>query len=740
MSSVYSFKAPQYKIAPQYVPLAAPNQELVKAGIEQSSESSDSEDRNFTAYYGMADEANMNLRAHRQNVKKHIDEAGGLEEYQNSENYQKDMQKYHGLITQIGEMQARTQTLEEAYKKFDQDQLTATATKDGFATDETGRVLTDKEFNEGKTSKVYQSQQASKAKPLYLIDKDRNKRMTEMFIPDAANTEAKMSDLVNNAVRNIGYDKLKNIKFKNKDGETFSLPKIISEEKLMNLGDGGMASVLRQYGLETKENVDQLRNALSSAKGDLNRKDYAQLFLDQKRQGVMRSLPKIEKDKKGNPVYDEKGNIKYVQDEDGNLDYEQRPILSQNDFNYWADDIIASGIDSKIVNEQGYNVTSTNVDRKNSGSGSDPDGLNIYDALSSTNSFKELFETGTGAGGTSKFITKTLKVAGINDDKRAKIANDFIRLTKDRIQEFPKKFFKKGSTLDDISGNLNNPLELSKHLTEEGMGKLRSFMDGEFKNTLKNYLNNGKIGEGEVSNVLEKMTMGEDHRQINSDNWEKIESSDDLSSMTGFGHGWYKNSKTKQTISEEEYESMVAQDKASSPVNHIDVTTKMQKDIAINNYNGVYYAKTGFHQNNLSEMNVNMRYLNNQINSQQFEKPAYPMSSSQAVTGLREDGKQSTVTGTLVHKDDLKKLKGHIFDHKGEKVEMDPSKDEEKLKIQPAKKVPHLPESAKKEDDYYYVPGIILDYNPFKEKSVDEDGYMPEANRNDKKTFFLENE
>ena len=747
MASVYNFRTPNYKVAPTFAPLAAPNQELVKAGLGGSSKQGSKSE--YTVTYGMKNQIELMIQAHRGKVRSHMKEYDSVEDYKQSDDFNDDAKEFHRLNAMAGKMQARTNSREDYFSKLSGEQLSAIATSEGWAQDEFGRPISDEDLNKGRTMTVAEVFNAQKGQPMI----DGNGDLKPFSLPDAAQIDKELSDLIKAATTKLGSDKFENSRW-SQDGKSFTLSEILAREQNFKLGNGDLVSILSTYSSETEDNTAQLRNALDSAMGDLSREDYAPLFYDQKRQGLMYKLPKIKR-KDGSIDYDDNGNVQYVK-KDGELEFEERAIKSNKDFNYWARSILKSGVSSKRVNEKSYIPNSTTVNRNGE---EEREELNIYDLLHTKGN--GVFETRIETNGITEVVEKVISISGETEKKRVKNRVELFEELGNGLEETLKGEIKEGYNIDDVLDNYNNPSEIKNILTETGYKRMKEVLNKTLMKQVDQYVKNGTITKSKARDMFALMLEGEGSN-FDPSEWRRLKFGEETKSEEEYeslvkrlvwvfppnkseGEFFPGNQYTngKDTISEKEYEKKVLLNKIQNPLSQVSYDVFMENEMKIVKYNQSYYHDTEFNFTNLSALGTNIRYIGNSFNSDNFTSPAYAVSSTKAYKGLRPKGKISLGVNMLVHKDDLKNFNGSIDGANG-KINFDLSdkKDRERLEVHSmdstegranvaaANVWDNLDIKKVNRGDYFIIPGAIMDHDPYRLASVAKDGYPPPEKSN----------
>lgn len=740
MASVYNFRTPNYKVAPTFAPLVAPKQELVNAGLGGSSKQGSRSE--FTVNYGMKDQIQREIQAHRVKVRSHMKEYDSVEDYKKSDDFNDDAKGFHRLNAMAGEMQARTNSREEYSSKLSGEQLSAIATSEGWAQDEFGRTISDEDLNKGRTMTVAEVFNAQKGQPLI----DGNGDLIPFSVPDAAQIDKELSDLIKAATTNLGSDKFENSRW-SQDGKSFTLSEILAREQNFKLGNGDLVSILSTYSSETEDNTAQLRNALNSAMGDLSREDYAQLFYDQKRQGLMYELPKIKK-QDGSIDYDKNGNVQYVKKDNGELEFEERAIKSNNDFNYWAGSILKSGVSSKRVNEKSYIPNSTTVNRNGE---EEPGELNKYDLIQLNGN--GVFETGIETDGITEVVDKVISISGETRRKRVKNRVELFEELGNGLEETLKGEIKEGYKIDDVLLYYDTPSKIKDMVTDEGYKRMKEVLNKTLMKQVDQYVKNGTITKRKARDMFALMLEGEGSN-FDPSEWRRLklgeetiseeESENSVKRMYDvefYQFNRYTNG--EKIISEEEYEKKVLLNKIQNPLSQVSYEVLKENEMKIVKYNQSYYHDTEFNFTNLQTIGSPIRYLGNSFNSDNFTSPAYAVSSTKAYKGLRPKGKISLGVNMLVHKHDLKNFNGSIDGANG-KINFDLSdkKDRERLEVHSMQSTEGRANVAaakvwdnsdiKKENrvNYFIIPGAIMDHDPYRLASVAKDGFIASEDSN----------
>jgi hypothetical protein len=592
---------------------------------------------------------------------------------------------------------------------------------------------------------------AQKGQPLI----DGNGDLIPFSVPDAAQIDKELSDLIKAATTNLGSDKFENSRW-SQDGKSFTLSEILAREQNFKLGNGDLVSILSTYSSETEDNTAQLRNALNSAMGDLSREDYAQLFYDQKRQGLMYELPKIKK-QDGSIDYDKNGNVQYVKKDNGELEFEERAIKSNNDFNYWAGSILKSGVSSKRVNEKSYIPNSTTVNRNGE---EEREELNIYDLLHTKGS--GVFERITGTDLKISDVDEILSISGKPKKERA---FDIKRLSDELekgLEKTLKEEIKDGYTMEEVLKNYNNPSKIKDMVTDEGYKRIKEVYNKTFRKEVQRYVEKGIITKRVARDKFASLLQGSN---FNPSEWRlkpgegehddvKLYESNEAFKYTHgeeimqrmYNLNFFESNKYtdgKETISEKEYEKRLYINAKTNPLSQISYEVLMGNDIQIIKHNQNIYNQTNFNYTNLSALGTNIRYLGENFNSTEFTGPAYAVSSTKVFKDLRHKGKLSLGVNMLVHKDDLKKFNGSIEGVNGQtKFDLSKEKDRKKLEVHSMKSTEGRSNVAasnvwkntdlKKDDrkNYYIITGVIMDHDPYTGASVVNDGYIPPGKSN----------
>jgi hypothetical protein len=296
--------------------------------------------------------------------------------------------------------------------------------------------------------------------------------------------------------------------------------------------------------------------------------------------------------------------------------------------------------------------------------------------------------------------------------------------------------------------NYNNPSKIKDMVTDEGYKRMKEVLNKTLMKQVDQYVENGTITKSEARDMLAEMLEGEGS-YFDPSEWERVglgelgkgeqDSYQVMFNTRYVAYNTYTNGEKK--ISKEEYEKKVLANKLQNPLSQVDYDVFMENEIRIIKYNQDLYNKTKFNFTDLKQLGANIQFLGNSFNSSEFTSPAYPISSARAYEGLRENGELSLGVSILVHKDDLENFKGSIVGANGEiKFDLSDEDDREKLNVYSMEKgrgnvaATNVWKNTDLEkgnrENYFIIPGAIMDHNPFPSASVDKDGYIASENSN----------